>query len=130
MYYNHPFHYPVYPPMPTYLGYPLNYPSMRSFPPVDIKVFESSVHYFRFLIDQGSILLDHLGDVGFAHKLMTAAQQGKKTEVDHLIKSIGLNVTVNTKFTPTGVHFELLNPPSQNNPINCCTLTVFMKWGS
>ncbi|MCL6570658.1 MAG: hypothetical protein K6T88_03100 [Bacillus sp. (in: Bacteria)] len=125
-----PFHFPIYPPMPANQGYPINYPNMRSYPPVDITMFKSSVHSFRFLMNQGSILLDRLADVGFAHKLMTAAQQGKKTEVDHLIKSIGLKVTVNTKFTPTGVHFELLNPPNQNTLINCCTLTVFMKWGS
>jgi hypothetical protein len=127
MYYNR-FHYPIYPPMPVNPGYPIYFPIVRSYPPVDITQFESSVHSFRFLMDQGSILLDRLGDVSFANKMMGAAQQGKKAEVDQLIKSIGLKVAVNTKYTPTGVNFELFNPPNQNNPITCCTLTVSMKW--
>lgn len=129
MYYN-PFHYPIYPPMPAYPNYLMNYPISRSYPPVNIKMFESSVKTFRILMEQGSRLLDRLGDVGFAHKMMTLAQQGKKAEVDQLIKSIGLKVPVITKFTPTGVNFVLTTQTNQNTPINCCTLMVSMKWGN
>lgn len=80
-------------------------------------------------MDQGSILLDRLGDEGFDIKIMTAAQQGKKEEVDTLIKSIGLRVPVTTKYTPSGITFELSAHPEQNNPFSCCMLTVHMKWG-
>ena len=81
-------------------------------------------------MEQGSILLDRLGDSGFAHKMMTAAQQGKKADVDHLISSIRLKVPVTTKFTPTGVDFELYTQSNPNMPGSCCTLKVFMKWGN
>ncbi|MFD0828304.1 hypothetical protein ACT8ZR_22020 [Neobacillus sp. M.A.Huq-85] len=128
MYYN-PFHYPIYPPVPAYPGYYVNYPLQRTYPPVDIKIFSKSVKSFRLLMEQGSILLDRLGDAGFAHKMMTVAQQGKKAEVDQLIKSIGLKVPVITKFTPSGVIFELTTQPTQQAPMSCCTLTVSMKWG-
>lgn len=80
-------------------------------------------------MDQGSILLDRLGDEGFDIQIMKAAQQGKKAEVDTLIKSIGLKVPVTTKYTPTGVTFELSSLADQHNPFSCCTLTVHMKWG-
>lgn len=78
---------------------------------------------------QGSILLDRLGDVQFARKIMSAAQQGKQVEVDQLIKTIGLKVPVITKFTPTGVNFTLATHPAQLVSLNCCTLSITMKWG-
>jgi hypothetical protein len=81
-------------------------------------------------MDQGSILLDRLGDLNFARKMMIAAQQGKKAEVDQLINTIGLKVPVETKFTPTGVYFELTTQPNPKYPASCCTLKVFMKWGN
>ncbi|MED1471279.1 hypothetical protein [Bacillus salipaludis] len=129
MFYN-PFHYPIYPLVPAYPGYYVNYPLPRTYPPVDIKIFSKSVKSFRLLMEQGSILLDRLGDAGFAHKMMTFAQQGKKAEVDQLIKSIGLKVPVITKFTPSGVIFELTTQATQQAPMSCCTLSVSMKWGT
>jgi hypothetical protein len=128
MYYN-PFHYPVVPPMPVYPPYTVNYPIPRMYPPVDTKIFEGSVKSFRLLMAQGSILLDRLGNASFAQKVMNAAQQGKNAEVDQLIKTIGLKVPVITKFTPTGVNFTLTTQATQQQPMNCCTLTVAMKWG-
>ncbi|WP_066072652.1 hypothetical protein [Neobacillus soli] len=128
MYYN-PFHYSPIPPMNPYIPYLVNYPYTRSYPAVDTKIFASSVKSFRILMEQGSILLDRLGNLGFAKKMMTAAQQGKNAEVDTMIKSIGLKVPVTTKFTPTGVNFILTTQTNQNQPGNCCTLTVAMKWG-
>jgi hypothetical protein len=127
MYYN-PFHYPIHHPMPTYPRYFINHPLPRVYPPVDVKIFSQSVKSFRLLMEQGSILLDRLGDAGFAQKMMAAAQQGKKVEVDHLIHSIGLKVPVNTKYTPTGVNFELTTQANQNTPFSCCSLTISLKW--
>ncbi len=129
MYYN-PFHNPAIPPMPPYPAYAINYQLARMYPPVDIKTFEGSVKTFRLLMEQGSILLDRLGNLDFSKKLMSAAQQGKHAEVDSLIKSIGLRVSVVTKFTPTGVNFTLMTPGTQSQPVNCCTLTVALKWGT
>jgi hypothetical protein len=129
MYYN-TFHYPMAPPSPVYPAYTV-YPYIptRSYPPVDTKIFESSVKSFRLLMAQGSILLDRLGDVSFARRIMSAAQQGNNAEVDRLIKSIGLKIPVATQFTPSGVIFELTTKTTQAQPVNCCTLAINMKWG-
>lgn len=81
-------------------------------------------------MDQGSILLDRLGDEGFDVKLMGAAQKGNKAEVDKLIKTIGLKVPVQTKYTPSGITFELTTHPDPSTPMSCCTLIVHMKWGN
>ncbi|WP_052353679.1 hypothetical protein [Neobacillus jeddahensis] len=128
MYYN-PYLYRTIPLPP----YPIQTvaPHFRSYPPVDTKIFEGSVKSFHLLMQQGSVLLDRLGDAQFSHKMMSAAQQGKKAEVDQLIKTIGLKVPVVTQFTPSGVHFILSTQPqpTQNQPESCCTLTVAMKWG-
>jgi hypothetical protein len=80
-------------------------------------------------MEKGSILLDRLADVGFARKMMSAAQQGKQVEVDQLIHSIGLKVPVHTKYTPSGVQFELSTNPETGSLFSCCTLSVSLKWG-
>jgi hypothetical protein len=118
MYY-YPFQYHNYPPPTWYF---------RTYPPVDVKIFSSSVNSFRLLIQQGSLLLDRLGDPGFAHKLMDAAQRGNKKEVDRLIQSIGLKIPVATRYTPTGVIFELSTQSNPQQPVSCCTLMLTMKW--
>ncbi|MCD4839266.1 hypothetical protein LRS37_10325 [Neobacillus sedimentimangrovi] len=128
MYYN-PFPYPIYPTTPVNPIYWLNAPIYRIYPPVNISILESSVKKFQLLMTQGSLLLNRLGDKSFAHKIMTAAQQGKQEEVDQLIRFIGLQIPVTTNYTPTGVNFILSTQTSQNDPTNCCTLTINLKWG-
>jgi hypothetical protein len=121
---------PAYPAYPAYPGYPYYHPMVRQYPQVDVNIFSKSIKSYRLLMDQGSILLDRLGDPGFDVKLMSAAQEGNKVEVDTLIKTIGLKVPVETKYTPTGVTFELSAQSDPNIPTSCCTLTVHMKWGN
>jgi hypothetical protein len=126
MYYYH-YPYPLHPQPPVYPHY---YPMARQYPPVDVKVFTKSIKSYRLLMDQGSILLDRLGDPDFDVKLMSAAQKGNKAEVDNLIKTIGLKVPVETKYTPTGVTFELATQPEPGSQMSCCTLSVHLKWGN
>ena len=125
------YHYSNY-PLPIY-GYPSyyhHYSYYRNYPPVDTKIFSSSVRNFRLLMQQGSILLDKLAEASFETKMMTAAQQGKQAEVEKLIRSIGLKVPVTTHYTPTGINFILSTPPSSGGIGSCCSLTVSMKWGN
>ncbi|MEH7010176.1 hypothetical protein V7087_05050 [Neobacillus niacini] len=129
MYYYH-YPYPQYPQPHAYPGYQFYPPIARQYPPVDVNIFTKSIKSYRLLMDQGSKLLDRLGNPNFDVKLMAAAQQGNKTEVDRLIKSIGLKVPVNTKYTPTGVTFDLTTQPDPSSHMSCCTLTVHMKWGN
>jgi hypothetical protein len=130
MYYYH-YPYPTNPQTPVYPNYYPNYHQpYRQYPQVDVETFTKSIKTYRLLMDQGSILLDRLGDAGFDVKLMSAAQQGDQAEVDRLIKSIGLKVPVKTTYTPTGVTFELKHQTDTSSPINCCTLTVNLKWGN
>ncbi|MBV7508363.1 hypothetical protein KW850_24400 [Bacillus sp. sid0103] len=129
MYY-YPYQYPIYTPLPAYPPQFVLQSYPRSYPPVDVKIFEDSVKSFRFLMDQGRILLDRLGNIEFAKKVMSSAQQGKKADVDQLIKTIGLKVPVVTNFTPSGVNFELISQTNPQHPEGCCTLKVAMKWGN
>jgi hypothetical protein len=123
--------YPIYPPLPpSYTVFPIIQHLPRSpYPKVDTKIFQSSVKSFRYLMEQGSLLLDQLGDSRFASKVMEAAQQGKKIQVDNLIKSIGLKVPVTTRYNPTGIIITLHSQAPQTL-INCCTLTISMQWGT
>src|SRR4051794_17348550 len=65
MYY---YHYP-YPPNPQHPVYPNYYPDyhkiFRQYPQVDVNVFTKSIKTYRLLMNQGSILLERLGDAGF-----------------------------------------------------------------
>ncbi|MGJ7911857.1 hypothetical protein [Neobacillus sp. LXY-1] len=122
-------YYLMHPVLTAQPGYMINVQFPRTYPPVDTKIFESSIKSFRLLMEQGSLLLDRLSNVSFAHKIMTFAQQGKKAEVDQLIQSTGLKVPVTTKFTPSGVELMLTAKGSQTTFGNCCTLTINLKWG-
>jgi hypothetical protein len=123
--------YPTYPPLPTYATFPiLQYLPRAPYPKVDTKIFKESVKSYRFLMEQASLLLDRLGDSTFAYMMMDAAQQGKKTKVESLIKSIGLKVPLSTEYTPSGVIFTLHSQANQYTQISCCSLTISMKWGS
>lgn len=101
----------------------------RTYPPVDTQIFSASVQNIRLLMEQGRHLLDKLAESAFETKIMTAAQQGKHQEVDQLIQSIGLKIPIETKYTPSGVNFILRTPSTTNDPFNCCSLTIGMKWG-
>lgn len=125
--YGYPMFGPIPPPPYAVPGTP--YPSRFAYPPVDVKIFSQSIKSFRLLMKQGSLLLDRLGDTTLARKIMEAAQQGKKAQVEQLIKSIGLKVPVTTQYTPSGVIFTLHSNISPPHPVNCCTLTISMKWG-
>lgn len=129
MYYYH-YPYPLHQQQPPYPGYYYYYPITRQYPQVDVNVFTKSIKAYRLLMDQGSVLLDRLGDGDFDVKLMTAAQQGNQNEVDRLIKTIGLKVPVKTKYTPTGVTFDLTTHPDPSSAMSCCTLTILLKWGN
>lgn len=123
--YVHPYYFsPTYIPNNCAYDTYKNDPRLRVFPIVNTKVFSSSVHSFRFLMAQGSILLDKLAESSFETKIMNAAQQGKQSYVDNLIKSIGLKVPVTTQYSPSGVTFIL------HSQTNCCSLSASMKWGT
>jgi hypothetical protein len=114
---------------PACTYFPTTYCLPRSpYPQVDTKIFEGSVQSIHILIEQANLLLNRLGDAKFAYQIMDTAQQGKKTNVENLIKSIGLKVPVTTKYTPSGIAFTLQSPADQNTVTSCCALTIFMRW--
>lgn len=97
------------------------------YPPVDISIFEHSVTSFQKIINEASIILKKFADPQFAFRLMTLAQAGKQLEVDRLIKSIGTSTPVTTQYTPTGI---LLTIHAQAQGSQCCTLTMYLRWGN
>jgi len=99
------------------------------YPTVNPKIFAQSIRSFRLLMTQGNRLLDRLSDPGFANRVMEAAQQGKKRQVESLIKSLDLRVPVRTQYNPSGIIFILSSDQSQHSQADCCTLTIPLKWG-
>jgi hypothetical protein len=122
-------YYPVYRHSPGNTSINHSIPHRSQYSPVDITLFSGSLHTFQTLMEQGSILLDRLRVPAFANKLMELAQQGKQREVDQLIQTIGLKVSVKAKYTPSEVIFILKPQPLANVP-ECCTLTFAIRWGN
>jgi hypothetical protein len=98
------------------------------YPKVDTKILQGSIKSFRNLMEQGSLLLDRLEDSSLAYQIMNAAQQGKKAQVENLIKSIGLKVPVTTSYNPSGIILTLHSHAPQLTPVN--SLTIFIRWGT
>lgn len=111
MYYQHP-----------YFQTPIN----RNYPPVDISTFEQSVTDFQKTVVEASTILKKFTNPQFARMLMSAAQSGNKQEVNRLIKSIGTTAPITIRYTPTGLWLTI---HSQTPGIQCCELTMFLKWG-
>lgn len=125
--YGDPFYHSSYPSPPAILP---AYPFLRfAYPAVDIKTFEHSIKAYPALMKQGSLLLGHLSKPSFARRLMIAAQQGKQAEVEKLIKMIGLKVPVVIHYTPEDVIFTLHSTANQYSPMDCCKLSISLKWG-
>ncbi|MBM4760982.1 hypothetical protein [Bacillus sp. B15-48] len=103
------------------------YHHYRQYPPVDETTFIQSVETIQIIARDASTILNKLSDRTFAHQLMTAAQQGNQNEVNRLMNSIGISSQVNTSFTPTGIELKLQNSTANGQ---CCTLTMFLKWGN
>ncbi len=111
-----------------YFQYPYSpYAMNRVYPPVDTSIFEQSVAAFQKTVSEASIILRKFSDRQFAARLMTAGQAGNQQEVDRLIKSTGITTPVTTKYTPTGV---LLTIHAHAQGSQCCTLTMFLRWGN
>ncbi|MFX3673339.1 MAG: hypothetical protein ACE3JQ_02670 [Paenisporosarcina sp.] len=102
------------------------FPINRQYPPVDISTFVHSVTAFQKTVAEASTILNKFAEPQFANWIMSAAQAGNKQEVDRLIKSIGTNTPVTTQYTPSGV---LLTIHAQAQGSQCCTLTMYLKWG-
>jgi len=98
----------------------------RQYIPVDTAIFGHSVSAFQKLALESSTLLKMFADPGFSHTLMKAAQAGNQMKVDSLIKSIGISAPVTVKYNPDGI---LLTMHAQAQGSECCTLTMFLKWG-
>ncbi|KAB8126205.1 hypothetical protein F9U64_20385 [Gracilibacillus oryzae] len=123
MYYvTHPYpcnHYP----MGHYFNHPAYHP-FRQYPEVDTSIFEQSVVSFKEMNKQSAVILDKFAEHEYAQRLMKAAQSGNQSEVDNLIKSIGVSPSIKTKYTPSGILLTI----SEDNP--CCVLTMFLRWGN
>jgi len=127
MFYN-PYYFTSPPPIP-YQSFSFTQMIPRTYPPVNINILKSSIQSFPLLMEQGSILLKRLSNDQFAMRIMRAAQEGKQADVDQLLRSIGLKVPVRTRYTPTGVNFELYVPAKPGTTVSCCSLTISAQWG-
>ncbi|MFS0836508.1 hypothetical protein [Paenibacillus sp. 1P03SA] len=102
------------------------FPENTGYPSADPKQLISSAASFRRLLADGNVVLARLSDEPFAFRLMTAAQAGRKQEVDRLMKSIAVSSVLAARYTPSGL-IVTVTPGAQE--LACCALTMSLKWG-
>lgn len=97
------------------------------YPPVDVSIFSHSVTALQKIAHEASNVLDKFADRKFSRNLLTAAQKGNQQEVDRLIKSIGSPLPISATYTPTGLLLKI-HPKAKEE--QCCTLTMYLRWGN
>ncbi|MFC4401755.1 hypothetical protein [Gracilibacillus xinjiangensis] len=90
-------------------------------------MFQQSAAAFQKIARESITILEKFTEPEFSQSLMTAAQAGNQKEVDRLIKSIGTSTPVEVKYTPTGL---LLTIYADAQGTQCCTLSMFLRWGN
>ncbi|MDQ0245500.1 hypothetical protein J2S09_003077 [Bacillus fengqiuensis] len=114
-------------PFVPYRSSILSYPNpLRQYPQVDPTLFNQSAIAMQTLMKDASILLNELAESKeFDSKIMVAAQQSNKKEVEKLIKSTGIKSKVDTSFNPDGINLKL---SSKVGGTECCHLTIALRW--
>ncbi|WP_431027186.1 hypothetical protein [Lysinibacillus sp. LZ02] len=128
-YYVYPPHYPVWlmaqhvaTPSQRQIAMPTNEPNRSPFPPVNIQKLETSVKQMQNIVQQVQLLLDKIAkSEQFAHELMNEAQRSNQAAVDQLIKSVGITLQFEAKYTPDGIRIVFTEK-------NCCSLTLILQW--
>lgn len=96
------------------------------YPPVNSTYLNESAKSSRKLLSEASLLLNRLSTSReFGNKVMEAAQRSDTTEVTRLIRSLGITTNVVIQYNPDGFHIEFV---SQVKNIDCCRLTVALRW--
>lgn len=108
--------YPVFPPPYT----------LRQYPPINPTLFLQSAATAQMLMNDASIILKRLASSKtFATSVMSAAQEGKKKEVQRMIEALGIKSKVELYFNPDGIRFTLSPPPGA---FLCCQLVIGLRW--
>lgn len=89
-------------------------------------MFNESAIAFKILLQEASIILDHLADSKeFAAKIMGAAQISDMKEVDRLILTTGIKSNFKTSVNPDGMHLKLWSDVKGSE---CCKLDLAIRW--
>ena len=96
------------------------------YPPVNIQKFDISAKQFQELVQQARLFTDKIiGSKQFAFDIMNAAQLSDQKKVEELVKSTGISIPFQVKFTPTAIQVILDN---SSEKVDCCSLLVGLHW--
>lgn len=101
--------------------------SFRQYPSVDPAEFMSSAKEMESIMKDASILLMKMATSRkFSIEFMSAAQEGKQSKIQNLLKSTGIKKIPKASYTPDGLylHFE-----ANSGNVKCCQLTLKLRWG-
>lgn len=130
MYRYDPFsHYPWLPPTYSFSvppSYPRTHTLYRQLPQVNPSTFMSSAKHMRIIMRDASTLLNRMAESReFSYSLMSAAQQSNQQKVESLLKSAGIQTSPKVIYNPDGLKLSFT---TQTNHVDCCHLTLDLRW--
>ena len=109
-------------PVSNQLNMAINNTPNRNYPPVNINKLEISVKEMQKIVQQVQLLVNKIANSEqFAQELMHAAQISDKETINRLIRSTGITIHFETKYTPDGLRIDFIES-------NCCSLRVILSW--
>ena len=113
---------------PGYIAMPTPPPQNGGvkYPQVDTRRFNRSAIRFKEVMTQANLFIGSLtASDDFSRRLMSAAQRSDQQEVERLVRSTGVTIKYELKYTPDGLRIDFSNNDAQNS---CCTLRMALNW--
>lgn len=96
------------------------------FPPVDSNLlFQSANASQKLMAEAGKVLHTLSSSRDFGSQLMDYAQRSNTEEVNHMIKSLGIDSDVKVTYNPDGLRLEF---HSKVENVDCCQLDISLRW--
>ncbi len=100
--------------------------SYRQYPPIDPGKFMVSAKNMKNLMNDASLLLAKMaGSRRFSLELMSSAQAADQKKIENMIKSTGVVLVPDVKYTPDGL---ILTFESGDKYQECCSLKLNLRW--
>ncbi|SFJ94723.1 hypothetical protein SAMN04487936_105330 [Halobacillus dabanensis] len=120
-----PCYVPVFYPSPYRINHCVH-PYQRLYPEVNEGVFVQSASSMMGVMEDARTVVEQISNSkDFANEVMGAAQESDQSKVDTLIRSTGVTSSFQAEYNPDRLK---LNMSSSAGEVECCKLTVILRW--
>ncbi len=102
------------------------YQQRPTYPQVDTTQLKSSAKAFQPLMDDADKVLNEFVKSGdFAYNVKDAAQRSQTEKIKIYLTQLGVSHQLEINYNPDAIKITFIN---QTNSVECCRLTVSLKW--